>query len=251
MEIFMYRKLILVILFFLLTPRIGSAINIVQTSKIAPGLGTTIVFTLTPRPGNILIAFTAYSQYGEARTISGPTGWTKIDDATESPNDSLASWWYLVPSSPPTTYTFQVTDVSAPNSNEYHSGTIFEINGADPINPINQHAILTGNNASTITSTGITPNVLGCLPLASTTRDNNAATNSLTTGWTKDQEALPSYHSCTGLSKNEVTRDLTTAISVVVGWANASDAVIDALLIAPVGTKTIQNSGIINSGKYN
>ena len=54
---------------------------IVQIATYVPGsAGNTIVFTLpkTPTPGNILVAFTGYSQYGGARTITGPGGFVKI-----------------------------------------------------------------------------------------------------------------------------------------------------------------------------
>lgn len=172
------------------------SISVIQTAKYQPAsTGNTIVFTLSSAPvaGNLLLAFTAYSQYGATRTCSAPDGtWTKLQDVT-SGYDSLAVWVKTAGASEPTGYTFNIS-----GSNEWRSGVIYEFSG------------VTQGYSSKSGTGNITdiPTLIGAYTLAASAYDSGSG--SPTSGWTTDQSAVPSYHSCLAAHKDDLTTDVAT-----------------------------------------
>lgn len=232
----------------------SDAIAIVQSAKYEPASqGTTVVLTLgsTPTVGNILVAFTAYSQYGVGRTLTAPDGtWTKVDDASSS-SDSLSVWWHPVVAGNGTTYTFNIT-----GTQEWRSGVIYELSGVDISAPINQHSIVTGASSTSIATTAITPSVLSTQALTAATTDNGTQggtpgtlTATVSTGWTINQNASPQYHPLFAASMNALTSDTTTAITDTYTFSEASGGeVAAAILLAPATAATISISGTSNLG---
>lgn len=218
-------------------------VSTVQTAMYVPGSqGQSVILTLgtAPTPGNILVAFTAYSQYPvpAGRVLSAPDGtWTKVDDATVGAV-SLSVWWKtVIPSGTQTTYTFSIS-----GSIEWQSGVIYEISGADTNDPINQHSIVTQSSTSvtTIATTPITPSVLGTLALAATGTDNGSTgtptgmTATVSPGWTIDRSAVPQYHAAFTASRDALTSDTTTPISTTFTFSKTSGvSAAAAILIAP------------------
>ena len=211
------------------------ALATVQTAKYVPGsVGGTIPFTLgsAPTNGNILVAVTSYSQYRVARTISAPDGtWTKAYDGT-SGNDSLAIWWKPVLAGAGTTYTFTISDAT-----EWESGIIYEIQGASTTAPLPQGVSNGVTSASSYTTSSLTPSVLGMLPLIGISIDQGTYTgiSSVSTGWTFDQYAEPSYHATATVLHSALTTDTTTALACTVAFDIANSAMSWFVLIAPPG----------------
>jgi hypothetical protein len=210
--------------------------TIVQSAKYQPSsAGTSVTFTLGTGPvaGDVLVAFTAYSQYSATRIISAPDGtWTQIDNQTNS-NDSLATWWHLVSIGDGTTYAFPIT-----GSTEWQSGVIYEISGANSSAPINQHAISISASASSVTTPSVTPSILKTLPLTGVDTDSGSSAgltlSSISSGWTSDQSAIPGYHATFGAHENALTADTTTPISNTFNFSAASSASVQStILIAP------------------
>lgn len=191
--------------------------------------GTAVAFTLgaSPTPGNILLAFTGYSQFGGARTVGSAAGtWTKVDDATKN-NDSLAVWWHLVVNGDGTTWSFPITGGS-----EGVGGVLYEISGSDTVSPINQHSIL-GFTSATPASTGIVPSVLSCLALTGMTWDASTVCTGVSSGWTLDQSGSQAHHACGAASRNALTSDTSTSITDTMTLGGSTDGVIAAVLINP------------------
>lgn len=209
------------------------AIAIVQSAKAQPAsTGTSVDFTLgvSPTAGNILVAFTGYSQSGAVRSLTSAAGtWTKIDDLTLN-NDSLSDWWHVVVGGDGTTWSFPISGTA-----EWRSGVMYELSGVDPTTPINQHSIVTGVNLGA--GTAITPSVLNCQALSAINTD--AGSNSaqgvigVSSGWTNDQNAIPSFHSTLSASLNALTSDTTTAINNTWNLVTGGDMVAAMLLLQP------------------
>ena len=215
------------------------SLSIIQSAKYEPGsTGNSIPFVLgsTPTPGNILIAFTSFSQYGGSRTCSPPSGaWTSITSVTEV-NDSITAWWYLVQSGDGKDWTFNIS-----GSNEWQSGVIYEIAGADPNNPIDKEATQQYSGAGSFLSASVTPSIIGDLALYGLTTDGGYTTPppTITSGWTVDQFADPNggagYHTTAGAHQNALTTDTSTPISTTYhfdGFASNGASII--LLVAPL-----------------
>lgn len=214
-------------------------INIIQHAKYQPGSNvTSIAFTLgsSPTPGNILIAFCGYSAYTGDRTITPPSGdWTEIDK-TYNGNAGLGVYWYEVQEGDGVNFTFDVSGDA-----DTHSGVIYEINDVDLDNPINKHSIVTTGSQTTITTSEVTPSVLNTLALSASATNagsgNSLVCNSVSSGHTLDQSAIPVYHSTFGSHKDDLTDDLVTAISNTFTFSNDSgSAVASMLLLNPSGT---------------
>lgn len=183
--------------------------KVTQSAKYASG-GNSATITLTlvtaPKVGDILIAFTAYSQSGNVRTISGPAGWTKLDDLSNG-NNSLATWYRVVQAGDGTSYAWTISGAS----NGYCSGVIIEATGVDQTNPIYNHGIATyGSNpalGAVISTNAVSP---GNLVIAGATCANNVALSSMydwAFNWLlyqMDQDATQTYgchvgHLATGM----------------------------------------------------
>jgi len=209
--------------------------TIVQSAEFAPsGAQNTIVLTLgsAPKPGNILVAFTAYSLYGDgSRTVSAPDGtWTQIDNASLS-NDALTTWWHPVSSGAVgKVYTFTISGSFA----DWESGTIYEIAGVNISAPINQHGIIVSASSSSVTTPTVTPTVLGTLPLAGITTDSGSnagiSVSSQSVGWTLDQSATPQYHS-TFSSHHSLTTDTVSALSNTFNLNTTSGGGVQAIIL--------------------
>lgn len=207
-------------------------INIIQNTKYQPGgNGTTVPFTLTstPNPGNILIAFVGYSAFGGDRTITPPAGWTEIDKIT-SANSALATYWYEVQGGDGKTFTFNVSGAS-----DTHSGVLYEVADADVVSPINQHSITTTGSQTTITTSSVTPSVLGTLSLSAAATDvgsnGSLIVDSVSSGHTLDQSAIPVFHSTFGVHRNDLTDDLSTAITNTFTFSQNSGGACAAMIL--------------------
>jgi len=213
-------------------------VSIVQSAGFAPsGAQSTIVLTLNtaPTPGNILVAFTAYSLYANGgRTLTAPDGtWTQIDNLTLA-NDALTTWWHpVVAGAVGTAYTWTINGTPS----DWESGTIYEIAGANFTTPINQHAITSSASTSSPATPTVTPTILGTLPLSGITTDagSNAgiSVSSQSANWTLDQSAVPQYHAAFS-SHYSLTTDYVTAISNTFNLNTPSTGGVQAIiLIAP------------------
>lgn len=101
---------------------------------------------------------------------------------------------------------------------EWITGVMYEISGADTTNPVNQYPADTiATDATTVSSPGATPSVIGTLALAFLACDHGSANASsvsaVSSGWTLDQDAIPQYHQIACASRSALTTDTTTAIS--------------------------------------
>ena len=218
----------------------ATGIAIVQTVKYQPtSTGSTVVITLgtSPTPGDVLVAFTSYSQYSVTRTLTAPdSSWTKVDDATYS-YDSMSVWWHKVVAGDGTTYTFTIS-----GSAEWRSGVMYELSGVDTATPINQHSIVTSASATSIATTGITPTVLNTMALAAADTDVGASgslTSTVSSGWTMNQSAIPSYHTTFACERNSLTTDTTTSITTTFTFTKSSSGdVAAAILLNPAPTVT-------------
>ena len=220
---------------------VSVSLSIIQSVKYQPAAtGNTIVFTITPTEGNVLVAFCSYSQYSTARTISAPDGnWVKIDDETYS-YDSMAVFYYVVPASPAESYTFTIS-----GSNEWRSGVCYEITGANTTWPINQHAANTGVSSTEITTPAVTPSIIGTLALSGADTDNPVTCSGVSVGWTLDQSAIPSYHATFGSSRDALTTDTSTPISNTFTFNASSGGEVSAIvLINPENYSSSSSSSI-------
>lgn len=177
------------------------SISIVQSAKYQPGsTGNSIAFTLgsTPIENNLLIAFTAYSQWAGTRTCSAPDEtWTKLEDVT-SGSDSLAVWVKTVGASESTNHTFSIS-----GTNEWQSGVIYEVSG-----------VTQGYDSFSGTGNVIgQPTLIGGYTIAAVGYDSGGA--SVDAAWTIDQSAVPSYHSCIAAHKDDLTTDIEAWIGAV------------------------------------
>lgn len=182
----------------------------VQTTKVEPtATGSSVPFVLSTQPsiGNLLVAFVGTSDYSEDRTPTAPDGtWTKFIDQANA-NVQLTVWWKVVQSGDGTSYTFPISGTV-----EWYSGVLYEIDGADTATPIDQSAVNTGSQ----TTPTVTPTVIGTLALSVLETDDGSTggitLTGVSSGWTADQTARPSYHTTYAASRDALTTDTTTGI---------------------------------------
>ena len=201
-------------------------VAIVQSVKYVPGAKSnsgTITLSSTPTAGNLLIAFIAFSQYSEARSLTPPTGFTLIDSDTQG-NDSLASFWKLVETGDGTGYAYSIS-----GSNEWHSAVMYEISGADINAPINAHSVAK-SATNPITTTEIVSYASGQLALTGCTCDNKNQPT-VSAGWTVDQYANPLYHYLCASSRNALTSNPITGITNTFTFSGNDTFVALAILI--------------------
>ena len=211
------------------------SLAIVQSAQfITTSKGTTIPFTLgeTPIVGSVLLAFTAWSDYGGPRTVSPPDEtWTKIDEDTNG-YAGLVTWWHLVEEGDGTEHTFTMS-----GTNEYRSGVIYEVSGADGSSPIDQHSILGEANGATATPTAVTPSVLSTLALAAVTMASwNGEVSGVSEGWTLDEEGNNYPVTSWGAHRDDLTTDTTTPITTTFTFTGSVTTPLSAImLVAPSG----------------
>jgi hypothetical protein len=110
------------------------SIAFVQKADQQAAASANVAFTLgsAPTAGNILVAFTDYSQFTNARTVGSASGtWTKIFDVTSASSDSMAMWWHLVVGGDGTGWTFPISGATSDNT----SGELYEVSGASTTAP--------------------------------------------------------------------------------------------------------------------
>lgn len=197
-----------------------AAISIVQSTQFTPSATQCpIPLTLKTQPaaGDVLVAFTQYSFYGDAgRYVTPPDGtWTLIGSSSvPSGNDVLASWWKVASSSATTTYTFNVNECT-----DWSGGLLFEMSGVNPTTPIDQNAfaadVLTPATYSTPSST---PTVVGDFAFGMIAPDlgstNGMGASSVSSGWALGTSSDPSYHSLFSAYRTSNTTSTSNAISV-------------------------------------
>jgi hypothetical protein len=208
----------------------------------------TLVFGSTPTQGNLLLVGIGYA-YPKNPT-SAPGGWTLLDTGLINTSARMSVYYHVVGASETNSYTFTTT------GGDFLSMVGIEVSGQHASTPINQHSVNSASNPTSITTSSVTPSVIGCLPISFYfTNDGTAATAlpaTISSGWTIDQNPQPLYHAMAGGHKNSLTTDTTTAISTTWsfdGGSSSSDSIADILLIAPSGgTVTATASTLLMMG---
>ncbi len=184
----------------------------------------TVVFNLTPAPGNLLVAFVGYVT---TQTATPPdSNWVLVESADSDPYRTarLGIWYYNVPASPPSTYTFTFSTSSL------ESGVVFEVSGHDAAMPIDQPGLGTGLTpgiSTTIGTSSVVPTVVGDLVLAGASTDGNETLVGVSAGWTADKQNVPSgnpFHKTFTALRNTNASDTFTAISNTFTFAVAAVA---------------------------
>jgi len=114
----------------------------------------------------------------------------------------LTVWWKIVVEGDETGYTFTLS------STNYHSGVLYEIQGADATSPIDQSDSNTGSQ----TTPTVTPTVIGTLALAGLATDNHLDCTAVSSGWTIDEEARPAYHATYGASRDTLRKGFSATV---------------------------------------
>lgn len=218
----------------LVTPAPITGLAVVQSAPAPdtnPSGAVSFTLGLAPVPGNVLFAFCAYSQFAGANTITTPSGWTKIDDWTQS-FDSQATFWHVVQQGDGISWSFTVSVAS-----DATSGVMYEVQQANTAAPVNQHnhALIASGGTAT-TGPSATPSVIGCLALSAVTMDDQTlSVSSVSTGWRNDQAATGHYHGSYGAHRISLTTDTTTAVSNTWTWGSsaAGPGVSEIVLVAP------------------
>jgi hypothetical protein len=206
------------------------SLSIIQSSKWEPTTTSTTIpmsLALSPIPGNLVIAYCAYSQFGSVRTIDTPEGWTKIDDTTNT-NDSLAFYYRTVFKGDTGSYTWTVSGTA-----ERTSGVIIEIEGAYNSAPDGYLAAATGGASTTFVTPELTPGVLSCMAFGAMAPDAGGAnTDTVSEGWTIVESARATYHPLTVAVRDALTTDTETAITTTI-TSKSSIGVVSTLLVEP------------------
>lgn len=212
------------------------AIAIVQDGHVDPAVGASIVIPLAGQTqGNVAIVAANYGLFGSPRTVSAPDGnWTKLLTASTT-NNAMDIWWRVIGASPPSSYTFTVSEGS-----EFCSGLIWEISGCDTSDPFDQSGSGTSGSGTTLTMPNLTPSVIPTLPLSAQTQDNNqAATTTASSGWTITETAASASGRGGNLANRAQTTDTTTAIGGTWTLQNSTESVcINMLIQEPQGGAT-------------
>lgn len=226
------------------TPRIVQS-AVFQTQGV---LVNSINFSLssTPTRNNILIAFLGINQYTEARTPTPPDSTWNVIHNTTYLQSGIWAYWKKVNQGNGQNYNFAIS-----GTNEYHSGVMYEISGAETENPINQHSVVTRASALTAATNSVTPSLLYTLPLAAATTvvgQTNATTlSSLSTGWVAGLTGYSTWEA-TWSAYKALTTDTTTAISNTFTFNVATmGASVSILLIAPANTMSSSSSSLDSS----
>ena len=129
------------------------------------------------------------------------------------------------------TYIFSVGGTA-----ELHSGVIYEVKDCDAEYPINKHSIVELPPSFAVPTTSLIPDVLNTLAIScAATVEGVASTpiylNSVSSGWTIDQEAKPPWTSTFGSHKNNLTTDISTPISNTFTFSSNSRVKAAALVL--------------------
>jgi hypothetical protein len=223
-------------------------VTIATSGKVDPALTGSVVIPLdaAPSENDLLIAFINTGQFGSARTVSSPAaGFTQWGRSVQT-NDAIDVWTRFAPAGAGTSYTFGLSA-----SDEFASGLMYAISGADLVNPINNSsasAFSKSASTSSLATASVTPTVVGCLAISGFTQDSNGAgTTNSGAGWTEDKTAASgSGRGGIIAHKDSLTSDTTTAISVT--WtisSGATEALSVILLIQP------QQPEVTHGGHWN
>ena len=192
--------------------------------------------TGAPAVGHLLYGATAFSQYGVARTITSPGSfWNLIDNSTQA-NVSAANWWRTVRSGDTAgAYTWTLSGAS----NDWESGVLLEIVGAQTVTPVNGHSQAAISGSASWAAPSLTPTINGTLAIVTiTTEDGTFKGQSITStpaGWTLAAQAISQYRGTFVFVQNApsagtapVTFSATTALS--------NDGLISMTLLNPQTT---------------
>lgn len=218
----MIRNLASSIAVLLLVCASASAALTYQSKKAntAAGGTATLVFTATPTVGDLLLCGDSNDS-----TPSTPSGWTVIDTATTGSTIVLTIFRHIVGSSEANSYAFTAWNLEC-----------YDINGQVGSGYIDAHSIKTQSSSTPITSTGVTPTVVGDLAIAfAATVSQTMLFSSVSTGWTVDQSNQGNWEPGWGVSKTARTTDTTTSIGLTFTGTNTSDTyALSVVLVAPL-----------------
>ena len=229
------KRLLLILAFCL---PLSAALSVVESVKYNSNATTGVVFTLsgTPATNDVLLVFVSLQEPGYS--VAPPAGWsTYVDQQGDNGSPSyvqLTVWCHVVTGGDGTTYTFPITGGSA-----FASGAMYQISGANATTPVNGHAIKNDyGNATSILSPSVTPLVTGTLAISALATVYGTAgsvtVSTVTYGWTLDQSAIPAYNAAFAASRNTLTADTSTPISVTYTLSNGGyAAVASTVLMAP------------------
>lgn len=204
----------------------ATPLEVVQ-SAVATGTDS-IPFVLSGSPvvGNVLIAHVTCSS---SITITTLSGWTIIGSATTIV-DRVRNYEYyhIVVEGDGTDYTFSAsgTDVT--------SGVIYEVQGANTTTPIDGYATpkTADDNYGDVTTNGVTPTVVGTLPLTFISTQT-AQAFSAASGWTKDRDGAGEWLDSAGAHKNALTTDTETEITHQWTFVGETWVIVNLVLVAP------------------
>jgi hypothetical protein len=172
---------------------------------------------------------------GPKHPSSAPSGWTQLDDLENGTSAWLTTYYHVVGASEANSYAFNTT------GGDFLSVVGYEITGQASSSFINQHAVA-ADSAVPQATPSVTPSVMGCLALAFVAYNDGTGMSStpatIGSGWTMDQDPLPTYHSTVGAHMNSLTTDTTTPISASVTWGTGDTDISSTILIAPSATSS-------------
>jgi hypothetical protein len=215
-------------------------LSVTQSTGVPGQVLGTIPFVLSsaPTPGDILVAFCAYTIQGVARTTTPPNGsWQLIDSATEF-NPALDTYWYVVQPGDSADQTFTVNGSSA----SVISGEMYEVTGADTSAAVNQHSVKIESSATGTDSTNpVTPSVLGCLGLSGMIGDwADFTVNSVSSGWNLDFSENQSDRCSFSAHLLALTADTSTPVSCTYNSTQTSSyMILEIVLIAPASAAPV------------
>jgi hypothetical protein len=194
------------------------------SNNTASGTGFTITLPLgAPSNGDVLVACFNISQFGAARDLTLPAGFTVLDNVPNA-DCRVVTIWGVVGSgglAAAASYTFAFTGTA-----QSHSGVLHRITGAA--------GTIANHTAANTQSPSLTASNTGDLPLAYGIQNNGSGngnnTNSISTsGWTTDRNEVPSFHATVGGHGPATTSGVNVAPTV--SWGGTIQNPMSAIVV--------------------
>ncbi len=204
------------------------SLSIVQhkAANVQGGPSLSVTLDAPPTPGNLLVAFVSYA----ASPVTDPSGtWLRqtADSGSNPETGSNANKLLL------TTHVVQGGDGATwawGGTGLYGSVELYEITGADPVDPVDQ----LGSRINNPATVALTPTVIGTLPLAAFAQDDGAGSvTAVSGGWALDDVQAPAFVRIAGAHATSLTADTSTPIQPTFTTGAANSAVTMLVLIAP------------------